>query len=192
HATRNPWHARAVRLVRSRPVTALTWPPFTAAWYSLVVLGTHLTPLILATGWLHDFEHLAYLVAGYLFFLPVAGSEPARWRLSLFARYLLLVAVMPADIVTGAYLMLTRPFGGYSAADVNAAGVIMLAGSELIMTVLAGLLAVKLVRSPGTAREAASGLAEYNASLARLGADAPRAGRPLPVDAAGERGGPAG
>lgn len=167
HATRNPWHARVIRVVRSKTVTALTWPPFCVALYSAVVLATHLTPLILATGWPHDGEHLAYLVAGYLFFLPVVGSEPARWRPSLFGRYLLLLAAMPADIATGAVLMLTRPFGGYSAADVHDAGIIMLGGSELIMTTLALLIAARLLHSPA-AREAAGGLREYNAYLARL------------------------
>jgi putative copper resistance protein D len=176
HATRNGWHRRVIRVVRSRAATALTWPPFSLALYSSVVLAAHLTPLVLATGWLHDAEHLAYLVAGYLFFLPVVGSEPARWRPSLFSRYLLLLAAMPADIATGAVLMLARPFGGYSAADVHTAGVIMLAGGELVMTALALLLAVNLMRSPGTAGESAAGLKEYNAYLSRLEPKASRTG----------------
>jgi putative copper resistance protein D len=167
HAAGNPWHARLIRVLRSRAVTALTWPPFCVALYSAVVLVTHLTSLVLATGWLHDGEHLAYLVAGYLFFLPVVGSEPARWRLPLFGRYLLLLAAMPADIVTGAFLMLSGPVGGYATADVHDAGIIMLGGSELIMTALAVLLAVNLLRSPA-GRVKASGLAEYNAALALL------------------------
>jgi putative copper resistance protein D len=167
HATRNPWHGRVIRVLRSRAVTALTWPPFCVALYSAVVLVTHLTSLLLATGWLHDGEHLAYLVAGYLFFLPVVGSEPARWRPPLFGRYLLLLAAMPADIVTGASLMLSGPVGGYRTADVHDAGIIMLGGSEVIMTALAVLLAVNLLRSPA-GREKASGLAEYNAALALL------------------------
>ena len=170
HAVRNPWHRAVLRVVRSPAAAALTWPPFAVALYSAVVLVTHLTPLILATGWLHDGEHLAYLMAGYLFFLPVIGSEPARWRPPLFFRYLLLLAAMPADIVTGAALMLDRSFGGYSTADVHVAGVIMLAGSELIMTALAVLLAVALVRSPGDALGADSVLEEYNAYLTSLGA----------------------
>jgi cytochrome c oxidase assembly factor CtaG len=173
HAAKNPWHGRVIRVVRSRATAALTWPAFAVALYSAVVLVTHLTPLILATGWLHNGEHLAYLVAGYLFFLPVVGSEPARWRPSLFSRYLLLLAVMPADIATGAALMLARPFGGYSAADVHAAGVIMLAGSELIMTALAVLLAALLVRPSGGAHQTDSVLKEYNASLAALEASWP-------------------
>jgi cytochrome c oxidase assembly factor CtaG len=167
HATRNPWHGGGIRVLRSRAVTTLTWPPLCVALYSAVVLVTHLTSLVRATGWLHDGEHLAYLVAGYLYFLPVVGSEPGRWRPSLFGRYLLLLAAMPADIVTGAVLMLSGPVAGYGAADVHDAGIVMLGGSELIMTALAVLLAVNLLSSPA-GREKASGLAEYNASLALL------------------------
>jgi hypothetical protein len=34
----------------------------------------------------NDAEHAVYLVAGYLYFLPVVGSEPLRWRLSVLGR----------------------------------------------------------------------------------------------------------
>src|SRR5690348_12217348 len=84
HATRNPVHTRVKRLLRSRAVTAMAWPPVTVVLYAAVVIVTHLTPLmnqVLADQAVHDAEHAAYLVAGYLFFLPVIGSEPLRWRL---------------------------------------------------------------------------------------------------------------
>lgn len=171
HATRNPWHTRVKRVVRSRAVTAATWPPLSVGVYSAVVVGTHLTPLILASGPLHDAEHVAYLVAGCLFFLPVIGSEPTRWRPSLFARYLLLLAAMPADVVTGAAYMLARSFGGYSTADVHLSGLIMLAGSDVIMVALAALLAVGLVRSGDplpVSRRRPVKLEAYNAYLASL------------------------
>jgi cytochrome c oxidase assembly factor CtaG len=174
HATRNPWHTRVKRVVRSRAVAAANWPAFGVGVYSAVVAGTHLTPLILATGPPHDAEHVAYLVAGYLFFLPVIGSEPTRWRPSLFARYLLLLAAMPADMVTGAAYLLARRFGDYSAADVHLSGLIMLAGSDVIMVALAALLAMGLVRSPDPSpafrgsRRAPVQLEAYNAYLASL------------------------
>jgi cytochrome c oxidase assembly factor CtaG len=173
HATRNPWHTRVKRVVRSRAAAAVTWPPLGVGAYSAVVVGTHLTPLVLATGPLHDAEHVTYLVVGYLFFLPVIGSEPIRWRLSLFARYLLLIAAMPADVVTGAAYLLARSFGGHSEADVHLSGLIMLAGSDVIMVALAGLLAVGLVRSgdpsPASLRRSAAGKLEaYNAYLESL------------------------
>jgi cytochrome c oxidase assembly factor CtaG len=171
HATCNPWHTRVKRIVRSRAAAAVTWPPFGVAVYSAVVVGTHLTPLILATGPLHDAEHVVYLVVGYLFFLPVIGSEPAHWRPSLFARYLLLLATMPADIVTGAAYLLAHRFGDYGTADVHLSGLIMLAGSDVITVALAALLAIGLVRSEDlspAARRAPAGLEAYNAHLASL------------------------
>jgi putative copper resistance protein D len=169
HTTRSPWHTRAKRLVRSRVVTALTWPPAGVALYSAAVLGTHLAGLLLAHGAAHDAEHCLYLLAGYLYFLPVIGSEPVRWRMTVLGRYLLLLVAMPADIVTGAVLMLHGPLGPYAAADVRAAGVIMLAGSDLIMTGLAvGLAAATVTDRARRSPVRPADLAAYNAYLASL------------------------
>ncbi len=168
HTVGNPWHTRVKRLVRSRLVTALTWPPAGVASFSAAVLGTHLTGLLLARGTLHDAEHFLYLAAGYLFFLPVIGSEPVRWRLPLLGRYLLLLVAMPADIATGAVFMLHGPLGPFAAGDVRAAGVIMLAGSELVMAGLAAGLATALVTRRARDRTAVPDLAAYNAFLASL------------------------
>jgi cytochrome c oxidase assembly factor CtaG len=181
HAARNPWHTRVKRVLRSRVVTALTCPPFAVALYSAVVLGTHLTGLLTAQGALHDAEHGAYLVTGYLYFLPVIGSEPLRWRVPALGRYLLIVVAMPADIITGAVLMLHGRIGAYSAGDVRAGGLIMVAGGELIMTAIAVALAVVIVRDlDGAARRArraqpalsgadpGADLTAYNAYLASL------------------------
>jgi putative copper resistance protein D len=167
HTVGNPWHTRVKRIIRSRAVAALIWPPAGVALYLTAVLGTHLTGLVLARGAAHDAEHGAYLLAGYLYFLPIVGSEPLRWRLPLLGRYLLLLAGMPADLVTGAVLMLRGPLGPYGAADVRAAGITMLAGGDLIMTGLAVALAVALLT--GRARRVkAEDLAGYNAFLASL------------------------
>jgi cytochrome c oxidase assembly factor CtaG len=177
HATRNPWHTRVKRVLRSRLAAGLTWPPAGVALYSAVVLCTHLTSLLTAQGALHEAEHGAYLVAGYLYFLPVIGSEPLRWRLQPLGRYVLLLAAMPADMVTGAALMLHGPLGQYGAGDVRAAGLIMVAGSELIMAAMAVALAVTLVRGRAAAArrsgDPAADLSAYNALLASLdpGAD---------------------
>jgi putative copper resistance protein D len=168
HTVRNPWHSRVKRLIRSRVFTGLTWPPAGLALYTAAVLGTHLTGLLFARGAAHDAEHAVYLVTGYLYFLPVIGSEPIRWRMSALGRYLLLLAAMPADIATGAVFMLHGPLGAYSATDVRAAGLIMLAGGDLIMTGLAvALAAVVVTRRTGSAL-AGPDLAAYNAHLASL------------------------
>lgn len=186
HAVGNPWHTRVKRVVRSRTVAALTWPAAGLALYTAAVLGTHLTGLVLARGAVHDAEHAVYLLAGYLYFLPVIGSEPIRWRLPTFGRYLLLLAGMPADLVTGAVLMLHGPIGPFAGADVRTAGVIMLAGGDLIMTGLAVVLSVALMRERTRRTVGPADLAAYNARLASLET------RPGPGAGAGGEGSPRG
>ncbi|HLI40167.1 MAG TPA: cytochrome c oxidase assembly protein [Streptosporangiaceae bacterium] len=196
------------RAVRSRPLALLTWPPVSVTLYAAVVASTHLTPLmnlVLANAAVHDGEHLAYLAAGYLYFLPVIGAEPARWRMPVFGRYLLLLATMLVDTVTGAILMLEPrvPWPGYAhsgrawgpspLADLHAGGIVMVGGSALVMTALAAILAVALVQAGDRVRAAGpGGLGAYNAYLGRLDAAARasgRAGRAGPRSPAGPRAG---
>src|SRR5487761_293907 len=107
HASRNPLHTWAKRVMRSRVLSFLTWPPFGFVAYVATVVGTHLTSLtglILRNQLLHNAEHVLYLVVGYLFFLPIFGREPIRWRLSYPIRILVLVLAMPVDTFTGLVL----------------------------------------------------------------------------------------
>ena len=163
HSASNPVHTWVKRAVRSRIVTALTWPPAATVLYGAVVAGTHLTPLmnlVVENDAVHDAEHALYLVTGYLFFLPVLGSEPIRWRVPMAGRYLMLLVTMPVDTAAGVLLMIAphemfpayahtgRTWGPGLLADLHAGGVIMWAGSDAIMTVLALAVAVLLIRDP--------------------------------------------
>lgn len=172
HASRNPLHTRVKRVVRSRAASLLTHPAVAVPLYATVVAGTHLTPLmnlVLENGAVHDAEHALYLVVGYLYFLPVIGSEPIRWRLPLFGRYLLLLGTMPVDTVVGVTLMLAPRgfFSAYSGDDLHRGGLVMFAGSDLIMTALGVLFAVAFVRA-GDRPRAPADLDAYNAYLAAL------------------------
>ena len=72
HASRNPLHTWTKKVLRSRVVTAITWPPFGVALYVATIVGTHLTGfmnLVETNGAVHDGEHALYLFAGYLYFL---------------------------------------------------------------------------------------------------------------------------
>jgi putative copper resistance protein D len=146
HASRNPLHTWAKRVIRSRVVGVLTWPPFGLAAYAITVAGTHLTSLtssILTNPVLHDAEHVLYLVVGYLFFLPLLGREPIRSRVSYLARLLVLALAMPVDTFTGLVLGYAttglgttgpRPPGSPGpVADVHWAGAIMWIGGDAIM-----------------------------------------------------------
>ncbi len=148
HASRNPLHTWAKRVVRSRVVTFLTWPPFVLVLYAATIAVTHLTGLmsvVMTNPALHNAEHALYLIVGYLFFLPILGSEPIRWRLSYPIRFVMLVVAMPVDTFTGLVLgtentpikgMTTamRPPGSPDpVADLHAGGAVMWIGGDAIM-----------------------------------------------------------
>jgi cytochrome c oxidase assembly factor CtaG len=151
HASRNPLHTWVKRAVRSRLVSFLTWPPFGFCAYAAVIVAGHLTALanLFATNHTaHEAEHVLFLVVGYLFFLPIVGSEPIRWRLSYPARLLLLFLVMPVDTFTGVVLGYgnagtpgvppgPRPaWAGTAVADLHAGGAVMWIAGDAIMFAL--------------------------------------------------------
>lgn len=194
HATGNPVHSWVKRAIRSRLVMALTWPPLATAGYAAVVAGTHTPPvmdLVVRNEAVHSLEHMLYLVSGYLFFLTVAGSEPIRWRVPLAGRIAILLLAMQVDTVVGVALMVAgheffpayaHPALGAAQApltDLHLGGIIMWAGSDVVMIAIAVALAVTLVHAPTMAREAAlpvgprgeedARLAAYNSYVAALG-----------------------
>jgi cytochrome c oxidase assembly factor CtaG len=104
HASRNPLHTWTKKFLRSRVIAAITWPPLGFVLYAGVIIGTHLTGfmnLVLANEAVHDGEHVLYLAAGYLYFLPLIGREPIRWKVSYPSRIFLLFLAMPVDAFTG-------------------------------------------------------------------------------------------
>ncbi len=147
HASRNPLHTWAKRAVRSRTATFLTWPPFGLALYCATIVGTHLTALsrlILQNQTLHNAEHVFYLIVGYLFFLPLLGHEPIKWRVPYPIRLLILALAMPIDTFTGLVLLYAnqgdvvptdqRPPGAPAPVqDLHWAGAVMWVGGDALM-----------------------------------------------------------
>jgi cytochrome c oxidase assembly factor CtaG len=214
HASRNPLHTGVKRIVRSRAVSFLTWPVFGIAAYSAAVMAAHLTGLanlVESNQTLHNAEHAVFLLVGYLFFLPLLGREPIRWRLSYPVRFVILVLVMPVDTFTGLVL-------GYGTAgtpgvpqgpppawapapvqDLHTGGAVMWIGGDAIMF---GLMMLVFLMWSTDERAGTSGRgwfeAARRASLANLVAShpAPRTeghgeGAPAGASASGwdERGG---
>jgi putative copper resistance protein D len=161
HASRNPVHRWTLSVVRSRVGTALTCPPVAAGIYTVTIVGTHLTGFMnvtLAHEHVHDAEHVLYLVAGYLYFLPLLGSEPIRWRMSFPGRFLLLALTMPVDTFVGVVLLQTnhelfpaygrtgRTWGPSLLADLHLGGAIMWVGGDAIMFILSVCVFIVFLR----------------------------------------------
>ena len=113
HASRNPLHTWTKRVLRSPVASFLTWPVFGAVAYALAVLAAHLTSLATTssgTRRLTTPSTRCSCIVGYLFYLPILGREPIRWRLSYPIRFVILVLLMPVDTFTGIAL-------GYGSVD---------------------------------------------------------------------------
>jgi putative copper resistance protein D len=151
HASRNPLHTWVKRAARSRVAAALTWPPFGVAAYAATIAGTHLTSfmnLVLTNDGVHNAEHALYIIVGYLYLLPLIGSEPIRWRISYPVRLIFLFIAMPVDAFTGVALGyyssdpfpvtagMRRPWGPSPLDDVHIGGAVMWVGGSAIMFVL--------------------------------------------------------
>ena len=151
HASRNPLHTWVKKLIRSKPANFLTWPVFGFAAYAAAIVVAHLTGLANLTATnqaAHETEHVAFLVIGYLFFLPIIGSEPIKRKLSYPTKLLLLFLVMPVDTFTGLVLtygnkatpgLVTGPrpaWAGTAIGDMHAGGAVMWVGGDAIMFAL--------------------------------------------------------
>jgi len=151
HASRNPLHTWVKRVLRSRVATFLTWPVFGFAAYAVAIVVLHLTSaanLIARNDVAHEAEHVVFLVVGYLFFLPIIGSEPIKWRLSYPTKLILLFLIMPVDTFTGLVLgyanrgtpgltLGPRPsWAGTATADLHAGGAAMWVGGDGLMFVM--------------------------------------------------------
>ena len=149
HASRNPLHTGVKRIVRSRPVAWITWPGFVVAAYAATVVGTHLTSfmsLVTEHDAVHEAEHVLYLVVGYLYFLPLIGREPIKWKVSYPLRLFLLFIAMPVDAFTGVVLgsyqtdpfvpMEPRTWGPSAVNDLHEGGAVMWIGGAAIMFVV--------------------------------------------------------
>ncbi len=183
HASRNPLHTWAKKAVRSPVVAALTFPPFGAVLYLATIVGTHLTSfenLVLTNPAVRNAELALYLVAGYLYFLPLIGREPIRWRVSYPSRIFLLFIAMPVDAFTGLILgsESTNPFPALATLrprwapsalnDVHTGGAVMWVGGAAIMFAL--VLAVFFAWSRETRPDGGLGWLEVarRANLATL------------------------
>jgi cytochrome c oxidase assembly factor CtaG len=99
---------RLARWLHSRPVTVLTSPAGSVAFFSVVLLGTHLPAvygLTLKDEWVHVCEHALYLFSSVLIWAPLLGVDPLPGRVTAHARGLCVAACMIPMAIVGVWLL---------------------------------------------------------------------------------------
>jgi cytochrome c oxidase assembly factor CtaG len=135
-------------LLHSRVVRGISWPPFGWALFATVMWATHFSPifnLALENEAIHTAEHVLYLAAGVLFWWPVIGADPIRWRLSPIGRMVYLASQMPFNTAVGLaiyfspavlyphYAFLGRTWGPDPFTDQQFAGIVMWGIGDVIL-----------------------------------------------------------
>lgn len=157
-------------LRHNRLIAVVTHPVFATVCYAAVLVGTHLTGFMTLSRtlpWLHGLEEVLYVVAGYLFALPLLAREPMRWQPPYPARFGLVLLSMAVDTFVGIVLMMTP-----GPSDLHLAGALMWFGGDGLMMAVALVIAAQWVRAPersadmGTYAESAR-----SAAIAAYGAE---------------------
>jgi putative membrane protein len=162
--------ARFLSVLHSRAMTVLSFPLLAWVLFAAVNWGWHFSSLYndaLETPWLHDIQHLTFLGVALLFWWPVVGADPARWRLPHPVRLFYLFLAMPQNSFLGIalmsapvalyphYLTNLRSWGPTPIVDQNVGGMLMWVGGDVVFLLAMGLVVAAWVRAEDrrTARE---------------------------------------
>jgi len=157
-------------VLHSRAVAVASFPLLAWVLFAAVNWGWHFSSLYdqaLETPWLHDLQHVTFLAAGLLFWWPVVGLDPSRWRLPHPVRLFYLFLAMPQNSFLGValmsapsslyphYLSNARDWGPTPAVDQNVGGMLMWVGGDVVFLLAMGLVVAAWVRAEDrrTARE---------------------------------------
>lgn len=104
-AVRSRW---ILPFLRSRVVRVIAHPLVAWLLFTVVMWGTHLSPVFdaaLVNPLLHDLEHALYLGTALLFWMPVVGRDPSPYRLPYPARVGYLFLQMPLNSLLGVAIL---------------------------------------------------------------------------------------
>jgi putative membrane protein len=161
---------RLLSILHSRVVAVISFPLLAWMVFAAVNWGWHFSSLYdqaLEIPWLHDVQHVTFLGAALLFWWPVVGADPTRWRLPHPVRLFYLFLAMPQNSFLGIALMsapaslyphyLTngRTWGPTPAVDLSIGGMLMWVGGDVVFLLSMGLVVAAWVRAEDrrTARE---------------------------------------
>jgi len=144
---------RMVRVLHSPPLRVIGHPLVAWVLFTLSLYALYFSPLFdlsLRQPVVHDLVHLHFLAAGLLFWWPVVGLDPARWRMPHIARVGFVFLMVPFHAFLGVAIMnsgrvlaptlesFQRTWGPTPLADQQTGGAILWGAGDLI-TILAVL-----------------------------------------------------
>jgi putative copper resistance protein D len=184
-ATRRRW---LLPILHSRVVRILAFPVVAWIVFAATMWATHFTPLFnaaLEDPFVHDIEHVIFLVAALLFWWPAVALDPAPWRMPHPVRalytflqmtqntFLSVVLLNVQTVLYPHYATLIRSWGPPPLIDQGlAAGIMWIVGDLIflsaIMAIIAGWARAEGRDAPRADRVAAGELAEIRIREERL------------------------
>ena len=147
-ATTGTAHLVVTEALRSRVSKFLVHPAVAFVLYAVLIPVSHLTSwynLTLEHESIHNAEHLAFLVVGYMFWRQVFGTDPNKYRLHPALQFFYLFLAIPIDTFTGlslagatrelfpAYFATHRTWGPSYVVDLHVGGDIMWVVGDTLM-----------------------------------------------------------
>ena len=141
-------HLVVTEALRSPVAKFLGHPAVAFVLYAVLIPVSHLTNwynLTLEYESLHNAEHLAFLVVGYMFWRQIFGNDPNCYRLHPALQFFYLFLAIPIDTFTGlslagasrelfpAYFATHRTWGPSYVVDLHAGGSIMWVVGDTLM-----------------------------------------------------------
>jgi cytochrome c oxidase assembly factor CtaG len=141
---------RMVRVLHSPPLRVIGHPLVAWVLFTLSLYALYFSPLFdlsLRQPPVHDLVHLHFLAAGLLFWWPVVGLDPSRWRLPHIARVGFVFLMVPFHAFLGVAIMnsgrvlaptlesFQRGWGPTPLADQQTGGAILWGAGDLIALV---------------------------------------------------------
>ena len=138
---------RMARVLHSPPLRVIGHPLVAWVLFTLTLYGLYFSPLFdltLREPLVHDAVHLHFLAVGLLFWWPLVGLDPSRWRLPHIARLLFVFLMVPFHAFLGVAIMnsgrvlaptlesFQRSWGPTPLADQQMGGAILWGAGDLI------------------------------------------------------------
>jgi len=148
-ATSGTAHRQLGTVLRSRLGRIVGHPVTAFVLYAVLIPLTHLTVFFndaIRSGAVDQFEHLCFVVVGFLFFRQLFGVDPNRYRVQPALRAVIIFLAVPVDTFVGltldsetreifpAFIAEHRMWGPSLVMDLHLGGVIMWVGGDVLMT----------------------------------------------------------